>query len=244
MQRFQNAKEAALTLRPDDPVYCFRPDVLKADAIQFMGMFPGKTAYAVKTNGERIVLNALVEAGVTAFDVASPGEFAAVRDVSADAEMLYMHPVKAQSDIRLALEKYGIRVIAVDHEDEIAKLTRIVRARVDETLEMLRDRLGKSGYGATVGRRVVLTGGASQLAGLPEAARRILGRNVRIGRPLGVAGLPEAAKGPAFSVPVGLLIYPQVAAFESHPAQGMSRLKMTGTGGRLHRMSEWFRDSF
>ena len=128
MQRFQNAKEAALTLRPDDPVYCFRPDVLKADAIQFMGMFPGKTAYAVKTNGERIVLNALVEAGVTAFDVASPGEFAAVRDVSADAEMLYMHPVKAQSDIRLALERYGIRVIAVDHEDEIAKLTRIVRA--------------------------------------------------------------------------------------------------------------------
>lgn len=123
-------------------------------------------------------------------------------------------------------------------------MTRIIRARVDETLELLRDRINKSGYGNLVGKRVVLTGGASQLAGLPEAARRILGRNVRIGRPLGVAGLPEAAKGPAFSVPVGLLIYPQVAAFESRPAQGMSRLKMTGTGGRLHRMSEWLRDSF
>ena len=123
-------------------------------------------------------------------------------------------------------------------------MTRIIRARVDETLELLRDRINKSGYGNLVGKRVVLTGGASQLSGLPEAARRILGRNVRIGRPLGVAGLPEAAKGPAFSVPVGLLIYPQMAAFESHPAQGMFRLKMTGTGGRLHRMSEWFRDSF
>ena len=76
-------------------------------------------------------------------------------------------------------------------------MTRIVRARIDETLELLRDRLNKSGYGNAVGKRVVLTGGASQLAGLPEAARRILGRNVRIGRPLGVAGLPEAAKGPA-----------------------------------------------
>ena len=51
-----------------------------------------------------------------------------MRAVSPDAEMLYMHPVKAQSDIRLALEKYGIRVIAIDHEDEIAKLTRVVRA--------------------------------------------------------------------------------------------------------------------
>jgi ornithine decarboxylase len=128
MQRFENAKEAALALRPDDPVYCFRPDVLKADCRQFMDMFPGKTAYAVKTNGERMVLKTLVEAGVTAFDVASPGEFAAVRAVSADAEMLYMHPVKAQSDIRLALEKYVIRVIALDHEDEITKLTRVVRA--------------------------------------------------------------------------------------------------------------------
>ena len=128
MQRFENAREAARALRPDEPVYCFRPEVLKADARQFMEMFPGKTAYAVKTNGEQIVLKALVEAGVTAFDVASPGEFAAVRAVSSDAEMLYMHPVKAQSDIRLALEKYRIRVIAIDHEDEIAKLTRVVRA--------------------------------------------------------------------------------------------------------------------
>jgi len=123
-------------------------------------------------------------------------------------------------------------------------MTRIIRARIDETLELLRDRIAKSGHGAAVGKRVVLTGGASQLAGLPEAARRLLGRNVRVGRPLGVAGLPEAAKGPAFSATVGLLIYPQVAMFESHPARGMSRLKMTGTGGKLHRMSQWLRDSF
>ena len=90
-------------------------------------------------------------------------------------------------------------------------MTRIIRARIEETLEIIRDRLNQSGYGSVVGKRVVLTGGASQLAGLPEAARRILGRNVSIGRPLGVAGLPEAAKGPAFSAAVGLLIYPQVA---------------------------------
>ncbi|MCB1382350.1 MAG: alanine racemase [Notoacmeibacter sp.] len=128
MQRFATAREAALEMRPDVPVYCFRPDVLKADARRFMALFPGQTAYAVKTNGEDMVLRALVEAGVTAFDVASPGELAAVRAVSPDAEMIYMHPVKAQSDIRLALENYKVRVIAVDHEDEIVKLNRIVAA--------------------------------------------------------------------------------------------------------------------
>jgi cell division protein FtsA len=124
-------------------------------------------------------------------------------------------------------------------------MTRIIRARIDETLEMLRDRLNKSGFSNAVGKRVVLTGGASQLAGLPEAARRVLGRNVRIGRPLGVAGLPEAAKGPAFSTAVGLLIYPQqMASFESQASSGFSRFRMTGTGGKLQRVSQWLRDSF
>ena len=128
MQKFPTAREATLALRPDEPVYGFRPEVLKADAREFMALFPGKTAYAVKTNGEPMILRALVEAGVKAFDVASPAEFAAVRTVTADAEMLYMHPVKAQSHIRLALENYGLRAIALDHEDEVAKILRIVRA--------------------------------------------------------------------------------------------------------------------
>lgn len=128
MQRFATARDAALELRPDQPVYCFRPQVLIEDAHKFMQMFPGETAYAVKTNGENLVLETLARNGINTFDVASPGEFAAVRKVAPNAHMLYMHPIKAQSDIRLALETYGIRVLAVDHEDEIAKVTRIVRA--------------------------------------------------------------------------------------------------------------------
>ncbi len=128
MERFANATEAALKLRPDEPVYCFRPEILKGDARRFMAMFPGKTAYAVKTNGEPLVLKTLVEAGVDCFDVASPAEFAAVRAVSDTAELIYMHPVKAQSHIRLALEDYGIRTTVIDHEDELAKIVRVVKA--------------------------------------------------------------------------------------------------------------------
>lgn len=123
-------------------------------------------------------------------------------------------------------------------------MARIVRARIEETLEIVRDRLAKSRFGNVAGRRIVLTGGAAQLTGLPEAARRILGHNVRIGRPLGVAGLPETAKGPAFSTVVGLLIYPQVAAFETNRTRSGSGLRLTGTGGRFQRVSQWLRDSF
>jgi cell division protein FtsA len=126
-----------------------------------------------------------------------------------------------------------------------AVMNRIIRARVEETLEIVRDRLNRSGFGGVAGRRVVLTGGASQLAGLPETARRILARNVRLGRPLGVAGLPEAAKGPAFSTAMGLLIYPQVAAMEDRrPRGGILRFRATGTQGPLGRVGRWIRDSF
>lgn len=124
-------------------------------------------------------------------------------------------------------------------------MNKIIRARVEETLELVRDRLNKSGFGSVVGKRVVLTGGASQLTGMPETARRILARNVRLGRPLGVTGLPEAAKGPAFATTVGLLIYPQVASFESRYGKGGGlRFRATGTGGRFQRVSQWLKDSF
>jgi ornithine decarboxylase len=127
MQRFMTAREAAYSLRPDQPVYCFRPTVLKEDARHFRAAFPGKTAYAVKTNGEKMVLHTIAAAGYDCFDVASPAECAAVREVAPKAELLYTHPVKAQSDIRLALEEYRIRTLVLDHEDEVAKILRIVR---------------------------------------------------------------------------------------------------------------------
>jgi ornithine decarboxylase len=127
MERFETARDVATAWRPDVPVYCFRPAVLAADARAFVDAFPGRTAYAVKTNGERMILETLAAAGISCFDVAAPEEFAAVRAVAPKAELLYMHPVKAQTDIRLALEKYRIRSMSLDHEDEVAKILRIVR---------------------------------------------------------------------------------------------------------------------
>lgn len=127
MKTFATAREVVHALRPDHPVYCFRPEVLRADARVFTDAFPGKTAYAVKTNNEPMVLETLAAAGFNCFDVASPTEFKEARAVAPGSELLYTHPVKAQSDIRLGLERYGIRVLALDHEDEVAKILRIVR---------------------------------------------------------------------------------------------------------------------
>lgn len=122
-------------------------------------------------------------------------------------------------------------------------LVRIIKPRVEEILEMLRDRLAASPFASERRARVVLTGGACQLTGLADLASRVLNRPVRIGRPLGVAGLPEAAKGPAFAATAGLLVYPQVAHLE-HFEPRRTRQMMTGTGGYMARVGRWLRDSF
>ncbi|HZD90289.1 MAG TPA: cell division protein FtsA [Pseudolabrys sp.] len=124
-----------------------------------------------------------------------------------------------------------------------AQIVRIIKPRVEEILEMVRDRLKASPFAAEPRARIVLTGGASQLAGIVDLAARMLQRPVRIGRPLGVAGLPEAAKGPAFAVAAGLLVYPQAAHLE-HFEPRKTRQLMTGTGGYMARVGQWLRESF
>lgn len=123
-------------------------------------------------------------------------------------------------------------------------LVRIIRPRVEEILELVRDRLNAAGFPAHAGRRLVLTGGACQLTGMPEAARRILSPQVRIGRPLGIQGLPESAKSPAFAAGVGLLIYPQVASIEHFEPRRDVPMQATGTDGYMSRVSRWLKDSF
>jgi len=124
-----------------------------------------------------------------------------------------------------------------------ATLVHIIKPRAEEILEMVRDRLAASAFAAEPRGRVVLTGGGSQLTGLPDLAARIIGRPVRIGRPLGIAGLPDAAKGAAFAVAAGLLVYPQAAHLEHFEAR-RKRYLVTGTGGYFAQVGRWLRESF
>ena len=121
-------------------------------------------------------------------------------------------------------------------------ITRIIRPRVEEVLTAVRDRMQATGMMDVCGRRFVLTGGASELTGLPEVARRILARNVRNGRPMGISGLPDMAKGPAFATVAGMLIYPQVCGNEFAEPRGIA--KLTGTDGYLARVGSWLKSSF
>jgi cell division protein FtsA len=99
-------------------------------------------------------------------------------------------------------------------------LTRIIQPRLEEIFGEVQSRLRASGYDVVAGRRAVLTGGACQLAGTRELAQRVLNKQVRIGRPQGLPGLPAASAGPDYATAVGLLIAGATMAPEAlDPAQ-------------------------
>jgi cell division protein FtsA len=87
----------------------------------------------------------------------------------------------------------------------------VMRPRVEEILEEVRARLDASGFDRLPSQRIVLTGGTSAIPGIEDLASRILGGQVRIGRPLRVLGLPQVSAGPGFSAAVGLALH------ASHP---------------------------
>ncbi len=86
-------------------------------------------------------------------------------------------------------------------------LVGIIQPRLEEILEMVRAKLNDSGLGPALGRRVVLTGGASQISGMRELGQHVLDKQVRLGRPIRLSGLPDAVSGPAFATTAGLLTY-------------------------------------
>src|SRR6266700_585640 len=124
-----------------------------------------------------------------------------------------------------------------------ATIGNIVRQRAEEIFEMVRDRLADSPFAAEPKARVVLSGGASQLSGIAELATQILGRPVRIGRPLGFGRLPSEAKTASFAVPTGLLVYPQYAQLE-HVEPRHTRQLRTGTDGYFGKVGRWLREGF
>jgi cell division protein FtsA len=207
-------------------------------------MGAGTTSIAVFTGGRFVHVDGFALGGHNVTLDLARGLNARIADAER-IKTLYGSVLSGSSD-----ERDMITIPAGDHDDREApklvsraSLVRIIKPRIEEILEMVRDRLANSPFAAEPRGRVILAGGACQLPGLVELAGQILGRPVRIGRPLGIARLPEEAKGPAFAVATGLLVYPQAVHLE-HFEPRRTRHVATGTGGYLTRVGRWLRESF
>jgi cell division protein FtsA len=141
-----------------------------------------------------------------------------------------------------------LKVPLVGEDDEAAAtevpksmLVQIIQPRLEETFELVRDRLEAGGFSKSAGRRVVLTGGASQLEGVRDLAELVLDKQVRLGRPKLIRGLPDSVSGPAFSTAAGLLRYglKEHVLRPSYAAMAAANQKRG-----LGRIGQWLRENF
>ena len=124
-----------------------------------------------------------------------------------------------------------------------SEIAAILKPRFEEIFELLEIRLSRaSAKGRPLPRRIVLTGGASQLPGMRGLAEAIFRAPVRLARPNRITGLGETFETPAFASAAGLLKWELSGASGAvSTSYGVQRQMQTGL---FHRAASWFRDNF
>ncbi len=122
-------------------------------------------------------------------------------------------------------------------------LTGIIQPRLAEILERVGAAIEASGFAATAGRRLVLTGGAAQLTGARELAASLLARNVRSGEPIGIEGLPDICHASCLATAAGMLKFAISAEAGRAMKPGPRPVQLSDTG-YLAKVGTWIRQSF
>ena len=122
MRKFDTVNELINTLKPEDPVYCVRPNSIKKSVDFFKNNFPGKVLYAVKTNPHEKIIKTIINNGIKNFDVASINEIKLIRKINNKVKIYFMHTVKSKESIREAYSQYSVKDFALDSKDELQKI--------------------------------------------------------------------------------------------------------------------------
>ena len=201
----------------------------------------GVTSFAVFQGGSIIYSDAIPLGGTHVTSDIAKGLTTAVNDAER-LKVLYGSAMASHAD-----ENEMIDVPRVGEEDlqdpnhvPRSLLVGIIQPRLEEIFELMRARFQDSGLGPAMGRRVVLTGGASQMPGLRELAQHVLDKQVRLGKPIRLKGLPDAVSGPAFATTAGLLTYVSERSSEM-PADIMAQVE---PGTLWERTKMWLRQNW
>lgn len=118
---WKNPAEIIRDLTPENPVMAFAPLALDQITRRFLKGFPGLVTYAVKSNPDPALIEALCKAGITGFDVASPAEIDLIGQLAPSAARHYNNPVRSRAEIDHAA-KAGITSWSVDSLSELQKI--------------------------------------------------------------------------------------------------------------------------
>lgn len=115
-------------------------------------------------------------------------------------------------------------------------LASVIEARYEEIFSLIYEELAKSGLIEHIAAGVVLTGGASKIAGSIELAEEVLRMPVRLGIPAHVKGLNERIEDPIYATSMGLLLYLEQQQKDTlSPASTLEQNR----NGLLSKMKRW-----
>ncbi|GAB4027412.1 MAG: cell division protein FtsA [Candidatus Microgenomates bacterium] len=119
---------------------------------------------------------------------------------------------KKQAD-EIDLHKLGLK-------DAPRKISRkavvegIIRPRMNELFELIKDQLIKASVSGKTPAGIVLTGGGALTYQIAESAKRILGMQARVASPSGLTGLVDEVTTPEFSTVTGLILLSSKDSFD------------------------------
>ncbi len=217
-------------------------------------MGAGTTSFAVFFDGNVVYADGIAAGGAHVTNDIARGLTTSLAHAER-LKTLYGSAILSPMDEREMIDVPQVGEEAPEHANHIPKshLIRIIQPRLEEIFEMIRSKMDKSGFQETAGRRVVLTGGASQLPGMRELAQRMLEKQIRLGRPLRVGrphfsggktgssftGLAEATSGPAFATTAGLL----AVATQPELVAARSLGDFVGGNSIFGRFGQWLRQN-
>ena len=117
-------------------------------------------------------------------------------------------------------------------------LIAIIRPRVEEILEIIHARLKKIDPQIDKISRVILTGGTSKLIGISTIAKKIFNCNVRIGKPIGLIGVPDIAQSPEFACLTGLIL----KSFQEKPKSILHSFT-NQFSSKFQKIGSWFKEN-
>ncbi len=122
---------------------------------------------------------------------------------------LYGSAITTNEDDKIMIDipQIGDHNTEVTFQTKRSRITSIIQPRVEEIFELIYKRLSETNTINLTGRRIVITGGGSQLPGFRELSANILHKQVRLGKPLRIYGLGDITNSPAFSTCTGLLTF-------------------------------------
>lgn len=130
-------------------------------------------------------------------------------------------PLEEAEEIKKRFGSVSSSILVSEEPIEISRLGRkekrsvsqkligeIIRFRVEEILEKIKEEILLSGYKDLLSAGMVLTGGSSLLSGICELGEEILDLSVRIGYPTQrINGSSDFVKNPIYATAVGLVLY-------------------------------------